>query len=83
MAGLLTSKVTAATSALTGLRLTGLPPIVSPNTRLLILDSFPGMASLEAQQYYGHPQNQFWLILEAIFASSPRKICIVSYEKRS
>ena len=47
--------------------LTGLPPLISSQTRLLILGSFPGVASLQAQQYYGHPQNQFWRVLSAIF----------------
>ena len=47
--------------------LTGLPPLVSSRTRLLILGSFPGVASLAAQQYYGHPRNQFWPILSAIW----------------
>jgi len=49
------------------LRLTGLPPLVSGSTRLLILGSFPGAASLARQQYYGHPYNQFWPILEALW----------------
>jgi len=52
-------------------RLQGLPPIVSANTRLLILGSFPGVASLRAQQYYGHPHNQFWKILQAIWPAHP------------
>ncbi len=64
-------------------RLIGLAPLVSDKTRLLILGSFPGAASLAAQQYYGHPQNQFWPILRAIFACSPSPACKVSYEKRS
>ncbi len=48
-------------------RLQGLPPVVGPGARLLILGSFPGVASLTAQQYYAHPHNQFWPILSAIW----------------
>lgn len=38
-------------------------PVVAPNTRLLILGSLPGDASLKAGQYYGHPQNGFWRLI--------------------
>ncbi len=48
-------------------RLEGLPPVVSHGTRLLVLGSFPGQASLRAQQYYGHPRNQFWPLVGAIW----------------
>ncbi|MFW5330725.1 DNA-deoxyinosine glycosylase [Hydrogenophaga sp. ZJX-1] len=48
-------------------RLQGLPPVLDARTRLLVLGSFPGVASLRAQQYYGHPQNQFWKILGALW----------------
>ncbi len=48
-------------------RLVGLAPVVSPATRLLLLGSFPGRASLAAQQYYGHPRNQFWPVLSALW----------------
>jgi len=52
-------------------RLQGLPPIVGNQTRILILGSFPGVASLNAQQYYGHPQNHFWKILQALWPARP------------
>jgi TDG/mug DNA glycosylase family protein len=52
-------------------RLQGLPPVVGPDTRLLILGSFPGVASLKAQQYYGHPQNHFWKIWQALWPDDP------------
>lgn len=48
-------------------RLTGLAPVAGPGARLLILGSFPSVASLQAQQYYAHPRNQFWPILSAIW----------------
>ena len=40
--------------------LQGLPPAIGPHCALLVLGSFPGVASLQAQQYYGHPRNHFW-----------------------
>jgi len=47
-------------------RLFGLPPILDAGVRTLILGSFPSPASLAAQQYYAHRQNQFWRLLGAL-----------------
>ena len=46
--------------------LTGLPPVLFPDTQILILGSFPGAASLAASQYYAHPRNQFWPMVSAV-----------------
>ncbi len=44
----------------------GLPPILDAGAHTLILGSFPSPASLAAEQYYAHRQNQFWRLLGAL-----------------
>ena len=47
--------------------LEGLAPVIAADTRLVVLGSFPGAASLAAQQYYGHPRNNLWALLSALW----------------
>ena len=50
----------------------GLAPIVNDECEMIILGSLPGEASLNAGQYYAHPQNHFWQIMSCIFNESPK-----------
>ncbi len=43
----------------------GLLPVADERTELLILGSFPSVASLALGQYYGNPRNQFWRLVES------------------
>jgi hypoxanthine-DNA glycosylase len=47
------------------------PPIVSENSRVLILGSMPGAVSLKARQYYAQPRNAFWRIMGELFGAEP------------
>jgi len=55
------------------------PPIVTPDTRLLVLGSLPGDRSLAAQRYYAHPQNQFWRLMSGVIGQD---LVALDYEAR-
>lgn len=42
-------------------------PIYDPNSKYLILGSFPSVKSRETHFYYGNPQNRFWKIIASLF----------------
>ena len=59
--------------------LTGLAPVIAPTIRILILGSFPGAASLAAQQYYAHPRNQLWRFLSVL---TGEELALLPYAQR-
>lgn len=54
------------------------PPILPAKPHTLILGTMPGGKSLQANQYYAHPQNQFWKIMGDIYGAAPS----LPYEQR-
>jgi hypoxanthine-DNA glycosylase len=60
-------------------RLQGLAPVIGRATRLVLLGSFPGAASLAAGQYYAHPRNQFWPLLSALLGED---LATLGYRER-
>ena len=47
-------------------------PLISHTTKIIVVGTMPGVASLEAQEYYAHPRNAFWKILQ--FFTTTEKI---------
>ena len=48
----------------------GLPPLMWPESRVLILGSLPSDESIRVKQYYANPSNLFWRIVAAVFRIS-------------
>ena len=46
----------------------GFDPIVGPEPRVLVLGTAPSERSLREGRYYAHPRNDFWPIMERLFA---------------
>ncbi len=63
----------------TGDRRLGFAPVVDTETRLLILGSLPGDASLRAAQYYAHPRNAFWPLIGGVLGED---LLALRYEQR-
>jgi len=50
--------------------MTGFPPLIGINPKVLILGSMPSQISLSEQQYYGNPNNVFWWIMSEFLGFS-------------
>ena len=57
-------------------------PVFGPESRVLILGSFPSVKSREQGFFYGHPRNRFWQVVAALFgegvpATVPEKKALI------
>ena len=53
----------------------GIAPVYDENSEMLILGSFPSVASRAEGFFYGHPRNRFWRVMAAVFGEDvPRTV---------
>ena len=57
-------------------------PLYGPDSRTLILGSFPSVKSREQNFFYGHPQNRFWKVIAMLYmqdvpAAIPEKKALI------
>jgi TDG/mug DNA glycosylase family protein len=48
------------------MRVHSFAPVVNSSSRVLILGSMPGRVSLVAGEYYAHPRNLFWQLMQEL-----------------
>jgi hypoxanthine-DNA glycosylase len=60
-------------------RKSSFPPVVAPDTRVLVLGSLPGEKSLAVQRYYAHPQNRFWHLIGRVIGV---ELAALGYDER-
>lgn len=49
----------------------GFPAVSATDSRVMVLGSMPGIASLQAMEYYAHRQNRFWPIMGELVGALP------------
>ena len=53
-----------------------IPAFYRPDSRILILGSFPSVKSRESGFFYGHPQNRFWKLMALLFGEEKLPVTV-------